>query len=340
MHPPPLKEDSGAERLIAEFCDYMAEKGMSPATVKAYRVDIYEFAAFCAEDSKKAASGPSRKSDEGNPDGRQAARFVIPFPDPLVVRGFLAGLHKKGDAKSSMARKLSALRSFHTYLEKRGMIENNPAKAVLTPKRRKTIAAHLTVDEAAGLMKSLEGSPLAALRNRAMYETLYSTGIRVAELVGLDLSDLDHDNGLVRVIGKGNKERVVPIGETALAVIRRYRSALDRHPDTGRDSRAVFLNAKGGRITTRSVARILETVVRDMGLAKPLSPHGLRHTFATHMLDGGADLRSVQEMLGHASLSTTGIYTHVSMARLSEAYDKAHPRSGKKLKGKSGDEKK
>lgn len=333
MHTPPVKEDLGAERLIAEFCDYMAEKGASPATVKAYRVDIYEFAAFCAQEAAKTDAPP----DKISAGEKAGARFLIPQPDPLAVRSFLAGLHKKGDAKSSMARKLSALRTFHTYLEKRGIIENNPAKAVLTPKRRKTIASHLSVDEALGLMKSLEGSPLSALRNRAMYETLYSTGIRVAELVGLDLSDLDHDNGLLRVLGKGDKERVVPIGETALAVIRQYRSALDRHPDTGRHPRAVFLNARGGRITTRSVARILESVVRDMGLQKPLSPHGLRHTFATHMLDGGADLRSVQEMLGHASLSTTGIYTHVSMARLSEAYDKAHPRSGRKPKGKTGD---
>ncbi len=321
-----MKESLDANRIVLDFLDYLAERGLSEATRRAYRADLLEFLSFTAGDACETAPG------EGGDEGGALPPLPLPAPDPWTIRAFLALLHRKGDEKSSMGRKLSALRTFYTYLEKRGLAETNPAKAVQSPKRRKTTARHLTVDEAAGLLDSLKGTGIKALRNQALYETLYSTGIRVAELSGMDLKDIDFDNGLVKVLGKGGKERVVPIGATALSAIRKYREALDGCDPTGRDPEAVFLNLKGGRLTTRSVARFLEEIVRAVGLQKPISPHGLRHSFATHMLDGGADLRSVQELLGHASLSTTGIYTHVSMARLSEAYDKAHPRARRRRK--------
>ena len=206
------------------------------------------------------------------------------------------------------------------------MIEANPAEGLLTPKQQKTIPVYLTVDEIFRLLDSIESDGLLAARNRAIFETLYSCGIRVSELTGLNVFDIDASAATVRVFGKGGKERVVPIGRTALEAIGRYRAArtetgigVDRHGP-------VFLNRHRQRLTSRSMARILKKLATACGIATPMSPHALRHTFATHMLDSGADLRSVQELLGHRNLSTTQKYTHVSIDRLMETYDKAHPR--------------
>lgn len=186
---------------------------------------------------------------------------------------------------------------------------------------------YLPVDDMFRLLDGIKGSSVVALRNRAILETLYSTGVRVAELSGIDVGDVDFDRGFVRVIGKGNKERLVPVGNKALTCIRSYVERRGEGMGPGiSDTEPLFLNNSGGRLSTRSIARLLEKVVRQLGLMRPTSPHGLRHTFATHMLDAGADLRVVQELLGHASLTTTQRYTHVSIDRLMEVYDKAHPR--------------
>ncbi|MBU2489502.1 MAG: tyrosine-type recombinase/integrase, partial [Proteobacteria bacterium] len=271
-------------------------------------------------------------------DDPELAGGSLARADRLAIRAYLGFLHKKGDSRASMARKLSALRSFYRFLEKMGAIDRNPAKAVATPKKEKKAVSWLTVDEAFDLLDASTGTPVLDLRDRAILETLYSTGVRVAELAGTNLYDLDYRAGTLRVTGKGNKQRIVPIGQKAREAIREYRAALEEDGPEGRDPGAVFLNHRGGRLTVRSIARVVDKAVLRAGLGRPVSPHGFRHSFATHLLDGGADLRSVQELLGHVSLSTTGVYTHVSMDRLAKAYDRAHPRArlGNRLGKASG----
>jgi len=210
---------------------------------------------------------------------------------------------------------------------KTGLLEENPADGVLTPKQEKPVPSYLTVDDIFRLLDSIADDSLLGKRNRAIFEVMYSTGIRVSELVGLNLSDIDFNRQVIRVLGKGNKERIVPVGNKAVAAITGYRdelaSELNINPD---EDGPVFLNKNRGRLSARSVRRILDDLIRKCGLATPVSPHGIRHTFATHMLDAGADLREVQELLGHKSLSTTQRYTHVTIDRLMKVYDKAHPR--------------
>ena len=289
-----------------------AEKGFSLNTCRAYRNDLEQFLAYL-RDSEIGLFRRGEKVDVRN-------------VDDIVIRSYMGFLYKKNQ-KSTIARKLSALRSFFRFLVKRGAIKTNPADTVLTPKRGRPLPNYLPVDDMFRLLDGVKGESVLALRNRAILETLYSTGVRVAELAGMDIGDVDSDSGFVRVIGKGNKERLAPVGKKALGRIRAYVDT--RRETTGsviQGSDPLFLNSRGGRLSTRSIARLLEVVVRQLGLLRPISPHGLRHTFATHMLDAGADLRVVQELLGHASLTTTQRYTHVSIDRLMEVYDKAHPR--------------
>ena len=289
-----------------------AEKGFSPNTCRAYRNDLEQFLAYL----RKSASGLLKGGEEVN----------VNDVDDMVIRSYLGFLHKKNQ-KTTIARKLSTLRSFFRFLVKRGAISTNPAESVLTPKRGRPVPNYLAVDEVFRLLDGVKGESVLALRNRAILETLYSTGVRVAELAGMDVGDVDFDKGFVRVIGKGKKERLAPVGKKALTCLRAYLDKRGRAAGsiiTGTEP--LLLNNRRGRLTTRSIARLLEQVVRQLGLLRPISPHGLRHTFATHMLDAGADLRVVQELLGHASLTTTQIYTHVSIDRLMEVYDKAHPR--------------
>jgi integrase/recombinase XerC len=290
---------------IDQFIDAMAaEKGFSAHTLRAYRRDLTEFAAFAAEQEA----------------------VTVADVDPLTVRGYLAFLHRK-NAKATMARKLSALRSFFRHLVKRRDLAESPAEGVLTPKQSKRVPAYLTVDDMFRLLDGIGNSSVLDLRNRAIFETLYSCGLRVSEVAGLNRRDVDGAEGLVRVLGKGKKERIVPIGGKALAAIAAYRRQLAvEGKGAGGSPEALFLNRNGGRLTPRSIARILDRLVTACALAVPVSPHALRHSFATHLLDAGADLRVVQELLGHKSLSTTQRYTHVSIDRLMETYDKAHPR--------------
>jgi len=284
------------------------EKDFSPHTCRAYRKDLEQFSAYLH----------GKLQSETGPDVHEV--------DGLVIRSYLGFLHKR-HKKTTIARKLSALRSFFRFLVKKGLITKNPAETVLTPKRGRSVPNYLPVDETFRLLDGVQGNSVLALRNRAILETLYSTGLRVGELVGMDIQDVDFDRGMVRVLGKGNKERLAPVGKKALRCMRVY---LDRRNQgetmCDSDSAPLFLNRLGGRLSSRSVARLLDKVVRQLGLLRPITPHGLRHTFATHMLDAGTDLRMVQELLGHANLSTTQRYTHVSIDRLMEVYDKAHPR--------------
>lgn len=294
-----------------------AEKGYSAHTIRAYRNDLQEFAVILANAGKTA-----REIDRGEAAARLDPRTV----DALAIRGYLAALYRR-NRKSTVARKLSAVRSFFRFCVRQGMIASSPAEGVLTPKQEKRIPAYLTVDDMFLLLEAVPEDSLFDLRNKAIFESLYASGVRISELAALNTADVDLQEGVMKVAGKGNKERLVPLGGKAAAAIRRYRERLCGETGIAADHPGpLFRNKFKGRLTTRSMARCLDQLVRACGLRVPVSPHTLRHTFATHLLDAGADLRAVQELLGHESLSTTQKYTHVSIDRLMEVYDKAHPR--------------
>ena len=299
------------EKMIGTFIDALAtEKGFSQNTCRSYLNDLKQFLQYLEANRRRRTGGP----------------VTVDRVDAISVRGYLGHLHKR-NKKTTIARKLSALRSFFHFLVKRGVTTENPVESILTPKQEKSIPAYLSVDEMFRLLDSIQSNQLLDLRNRAIFETLYSCGIRVSELVGLNTGDLDARQSVIRVFGKGAKERIVPIGNNALRAINSYRQILANDCGISQDVNGpLFLNKNKGRLSARSVARILDKLVRACGLLTPVSPHTLRHSFATHMLDAGADLRIVQELLGHKSLSTTQKYTHVSIDRLMETYDKAHPR--------------
>jgi integrase/recombinase XerC len=308
-HPSPL-----ADALRSFVAALPAEKGYSLHTCRAYACDLEEFLRYLDENGD---SGPHRSAAGTLGPGAVTA---------VMIRGYLGYLHLKNQ-KSSIARKLSTLRSFFKFLVKKGLIESNPMEGILTPKREKNLPVHLSVDAVFRLLDSIETDSVQTARNRAIFETLYSCGIRVSELAGLNMYDLDAATGTLKVLGKGSKERLVPIGAKALECIAAYRQMLQAQAGIGTTSNGpLFLNLRGKRLTTRSIARILKKIATACGILTPVSPHTLRHTFATHMLDAGADLRSVQELLGHQNLSTTQKYTHVSIDRLMDTYDRAHPR--------------
>ena len=288
---------------IQQFTAYLqTERDVSPHTLAAYKSDLAQMLTFAEHEKGEAVS----------------AQDV----DHLLIRRYLAGL-SKDTKKSSIGRKLAAIRSFFRFLLRRGTIARNPAELIATPKKEQRLPFHLDIDQATSLMESPNDDQKYALRDRAVLELLYSSGLRVSELTALDIGELDLSAGMVRVTGKGGKERIVPVGSRALESLQEY---LDQRGD-GAIGGALFLNTRGGRINRRSVARIVDAHVLRIAAFKRISPHTLRHTFATHMLEGGADLRAIQELLGHASLSTTQKYTHVSIDRLMEVYDKAHPKA-------------
>jgi len=258
--------------------------------------------------------------------------------DNVVIRTFLGKLHREGNCNNSMARKLSTLRTFFKYLCREGYLQKNPARLVATPKKAKKIPAFLSIDEAFRLMDVPDTKTLAGLRDKAMLETLYGAGLRISELVSLDINDIDLEKGYVRVFGKGRKERIVPLGRKACDAIREYLNKgqgdnplnppLLRGKGKGKEETgALFLNMRGGRLTSRSGWNIVDKYARRGAIARHVSPHALRHTFATHLLEDGADLRAIQELLGHASLSTTQKYTHVNLEQLMKVYDRAHPKA-------------
>lgn len=301
--------------LVEQFLDCLTrEKGYSINTVRAYRIDLDQFCEYLV------AKGKIQSYDD--PSWHTAV-------DALVIRSYLAELYKKIE-KTSIARKLSTLRSFFAFLEKLGLVDGNPAAEVSMPRLKKHLPAHLTVDEAFRLMEAPKKGSVLGLRDAAILEILYSCGLRVSEVSALDIDSVDFDGRIVRVLGKGNKERLVPIGRQAMEVLRQYVEAsqpLRQKSRSGGKARPLFVNYRGGRLTTRSIARIIKKYALETCLSSEITPHAMRHTFATHMLDGGADLRAVQELLGHESLSTTQKYTHLSLDHLMEVYDKAHPRS-------------
>lgn len=286
------------------------ERHASHETVRNYASDLRQFQAFM------------RTEQPG-----------MPTLDPATVktesiRAYLHWLDRKREKSTSIARKLASLRSFYRYLQREGTVGLNPAEIIRTPKQPKHLPRVLTKDDAAALMDFPAGQAGSSLRDCALLETLYSTGARVSELVGINLEDLRLSEGLVHLRGKGRKERIVPIGEVAIKAIHSYRASLNPSAVGHQLSAPVFLNHRGGRLTTRSVARIVACYSSRLA-GGSVSPHTLRHSFATHLLDEGADLRSIQEMLGHASLSTTQKYTHLATDQLMAVYDKTHPRAGR-----------
>jgi len=310
--------DKSIPALLERYIESLSgEKGYSAHTCRAYQNDLKEFFRYAATSLLPDAAEESEKPLDD---------IDIEAIDNLVIRGYLGFLHQKSK-KTTVARKLSSIRSFFKHLVKHGTLANNPTDAILTPKQDKSIPTYLTVDEMFRLLDSITTDSLLGIRNRAIFETMCSSGIRISELSGLDTEDVDLSGRVIRVLGKGNKERMVPIGRTCSEMIRRYRQRLFTETAIPPDSEGpLFLNKNRGRLSARSIARILEGICRQIGLPMSVSPHAMRHSFATHLLDAGADLRVVQELLGHKNLSTTQRYTHISIDRLMETYDKAHPR--------------
>ncbi|MEA3305424.1 MAG: tyrosine recombinase XerC [Candidatus Omnitrophota bacterium] len=288
-------------RYIDKFINYLKiEKNASEHTLLNYSLDLRDFSEFL--------------------EGRQ-----VKSVDYLFLRKYLARIRGRNYSKRTVARKLAAIRSFFKFLYAEGYLGKNPASSLSTPKLDRKLPVFLDMDEAVKLIEAPDKKSLAELRDRAILEALYSTGIRVSELAGLNLDRIDFIGGVIKVFGKGRKERLVPIGDKALRVIRDYLEKRGVKKFT--DKKAAFLNKNRGRLTDRSVRRIVGKYVKRVSMRDGISPHTLRHSFATHLLNRGADLRSVQELLGHMNLSTTQIYTHVTTKRLKEVYDKAHPRA-------------
>jgi len=297
------------EQALADFLRHLGlEKNASEFTVKSYREDLTQAIAFFRD--------------------RLGANFVAPkLVTTRLVRAYVAWLSEQGYAKTTTARRLAALRSLFRFLCRQGTLTANPADGLRPPRQDKKLPHFLSGDDIARLLAAPTADDPLMKRDRAILETLYSAGLRVAELVGLNMDDLDLDGGTLTVRGKGKRERLAILGAPATAAVREWLALRGTLAPRVAKQPAVFLNRRGGRLTTRSVGRLLEKYLAATGLDPQTSPHTLRHSFATHLLDAGADIRGVQELLGHKNLTTTQIYTHVSTQRLQDSYQKAHPRA-------------
>jgi integrase/recombinase XerC len=290
---------------IEEYLEHLKyERNASPHTISSYRRDLLQFHAFLA-----------------------ARKIRFSQISNVVIRSFLAELYARSEKKSTIARKLAAIRSFFQYAISRKWLTDNPAKVVATPKQEKPVPSFLSEEEMTVLLDLPQGNKPLEVRDKAMLELLYATGIRVSELVGMDLDDLNFEERLIRVKGKGKKERLVPFGQLAAQSLRTY---LQRRGliNQGRiEAQALFLNYRGERLSPRSVQRLVTRCLQQTALKRKISPHSLRHSFASHLLSRGADLRAIQELLGHESLATTQKYTHLDLKQLLQVYKKSHPRS-------------
>jgi len=305
------------EQLLAQFLEHLRyERNVSEHTLRNYAIDLGQFYEHLAP--ADPATGERRE-------------FDIRQIDHITIREWLSTLHAAQKKKSSIARKLAALRTFFQFLIREGVVELNPAKLVSTPRLEKKLPNYLSVEDAVRFIEMPDISTDLGKRDRAILEMLYGTGMRVSELTKLDIRDVDFRNRMVKVKGKRRKERIIPFGEPALHALLGYMTVrntfLHNAPLAEREDEAVFLNYQGTRITTRSVGRMVDKYILICAGIHDISPHSLRHSFATHLLDSGADLRDIQELLGHARLSTTQIYTHISMEKLIEVYDRSHPKA-------------
>jgi integrase/recombinase XerC len=307
---------SRMQEHIDNFMQHLKyERNLSEHTLRNYESDLIQFYNHVAPADKE---GKRREVD---------VRDI----DNLTIRAFMAVLYERRKKKSSIHRKIAALRTFFRFLCREGLLEINPARLVASPRVERKLPNHLSIQEMIAFIETPENDTVLGKRDRAILELLYASGVRVSELVNLNLRDIDFVNQTVRVKGKGRKERIVPFGDHACAALETYlgvRGELLAEADPEHlDPLAVFMNYQGTRITTRSVGRMIDKHVKRCADLHHISPHSLRHSFATHLLDAGADLRTIQELLGHARLSTTQQYTHVSMDRLMEVYDRAHPKA-------------
>lgn len=294
---------------VFQFLRYLdVERNASDLTIKSYREDLIDMADFITDEGQKSLR----------------PRDIT----PNELRGYVTALHEAGYAKSSISRKLASLRSFFKFAQRQQMVESNPAKPLRNPRGARKLPHFLTNQEILSLLDAPSKQTEMGRRDLAILEVTYSAGLRVSELVGMNDRDIDFTDGTIRIRGKGRKERIGQLGSHANKALMEY-FRLRRPAPNGTQEPATFRNKFGGRLTTRSVARMLEKYIKECGLDTRTSPHTLRHSFATHLLNGGADIRSVQELLGHKSLVTTQIYTHVSTANIKAAYDKAHPRAKK-----------
>jgi integrase/recombinase XerC len=303
---PTEKPEFERPAVVDQFVEYLqTTKDSSPNTVKSYLSDLDQYCEFL-----------------------EAKKIAVEAADHLAIRAFLGTLHAETKA-TTRARKLASIRALYAFLYKRGKVKQNPGRLVMAPKKPKSLPKVVPIDDVMALL-SVSGDDARGRRDQAILEVLYGGGIRVSELAGMDVEDWDLHSNLIRVLGKGRKERIVPLGSKAKEALVRYLEKRDELLAAGGgsdDEKAMFLNYLGGRLSTRSVARMIDEVVLACALKRHVHPHALRHSFATHLLDGGADLRVIQELLGHASLSTTQRYTEVSWDRLQAVYDKAHPRA-------------
>ncbi len=317
---------------IAKYLEYLRiQRNASPHTLRNYESDLQQFLSYLTH----------------TPEGEPRPEPDIDQVDNLTIREFLGILYQKGNKKSSVARKLATVRSFMKFLTTKGILRTSPAKSVSSPKLESRLPDYLTIDTVTELVEAPDTASDSGKRDKAILELLYGSGLRVGELVGLNLGDLSIHEGLVRVVGKGRKERIVPFGSRATEALRDYLDVRGRHlrktPETPAKAKfpaeAVFLNLRGGRLTARSIGNIVNRHVAQLAQRLRVHPHTLRHTFATHMLNAGADLRAIQELLGHESLSTTQKYTHVSVEQLMRVYQSCHPRArkGKKAAGNLAD---
>ena len=294
---------------IQEFLDVLAlDRDQSPHTVRSYAKDLSDLLAFLAGDDDPSANVP------------------IETIDPRAIRAWVADMHARGLSPATVGRRLSAARALFRWLGREGLVIENPAATVKNPKRSERLPERLDVEDVQALLEAPDPATPAGLRDRALLELTYACGLRVSELVGLDLDDVAFSDRTARVLGKGRKERIVPFGRKAAAAVKAYLAAFAGLRERAGEE-ALFLNQRGGRLTDRSVRRILDAAVERAALVRGVHPHLLRHSFATHLLESGMDLRAIQELLGHARLSTTQRYTRVSLERIIEVYDKSHPRA-------------
>jgi integrase/recombinase XerC len=335
--------------IIAAFQGYLTdERHFSPYTAKCYGADLRQYVEFVTDELDVPASDEAenqayeRRRDQAD-RGAGGATGIAELPKSVTraiceadverIRDFLAHLSEQSYSAATMARKIATLRSFYKWGERRGLAATNPMTLIRTPRQNKRLPKAITLEQVERLLSAPDDNEVLGARDRAMLETLYSTGIRVSELVDLNFDDVDDSGEALKVRGKGKKERVVPLGSHALQALSHYRNLVRKDSrfasawGAERRVRPLFINKHGGRISSRSVRRKLDKYLRQVGLDPTISPHTLRHSFATHLLDNGADLRSVQELLGHQSASTTQVYTHLTSQRLREVYDDSHPRA-------------
>ena len=336
--------------ITEAFQKYLSdERHFSPYTARCYGADLRQYIEWLATEhnievdaaTEKTAfearrsiadAGRSKSEIAGSATTKSVSQLIF-SGNPDQIRAFLAHLGEQSYSAATMARKIATLRSFYKWADRRSYSDTNPMTIIRTPRQAKRLPKAIPIEQVERLLAAPGEADVLGCRDRAMLETLYSTGIRVSELVGLGMFDVDVEGSALNVRGKGKKERIVPLGSHAMAAIRKYLEMANNDPafsviiKSGKDNLPLFLNKHGGRISSRSVRRKLDKYLKQVGLDPTISPHTLRHSFATHLLDNGADLRSVQELLGHQSLSTTQVYTHLTAQRMQDAYTKAHPRA-------------